>query len=172
MFELKANSFGSSTLVAYLDHNPNELTVTHGGNCFSVWANNRLSYQIVNIKFEPLKKLMRFGVVAFPIKIKHIGKNRAIIIDERIPQEWLNKRYCSICCPQDLMPEEQQRRIETVYRRKKALGLIIDAGNGLFVEKSFESKYAKKEREKNGGYIYAPMIYCVERFKSLSRNRY
>lgn len=89
------------------------------GNCFSVVAENDKSYRIVNFVHENMEELFRRGFKA-PFKIAVIGKNTAIVHDERIPDRWYQDRYCEVCCPSELLPVNQRmahlRHIECGYR--------------------------------------------------------
>ncbi len=79
------------------------------GNCFSMRTNNDKHYRIVNFNVENLRELIRLEV-KLPVKLLPLRDGTAVICDERIPDEWYNTEYCSVCCPHDLLPHPQQAR--------------------------------------------------------------
>ena len=78
------------------------------GNCFAVGIGQGKWYSIVNFKHENLEELLFRKVISWPIKISPIDEHRAVIFDERIPDEWYSRRWCETCCPEELLPIPQQ----------------------------------------------------------------
>ena len=115
---------GEITLVAYLGDFPRE-----SGNCFSM-VTEKEPYKIVNFHAENLEELIERKVVSWPIKIIPISKTEAIVCDERIPDEWYKTEYCTICCPDDLLPPQQKAK----HLRQEMRGERIEK-NGLIIRK-------------------------------------
>jgi hypothetical protein len=44
----------------------------------------------------------------YPVKIIPISKRQAIIHDSRIPFNWYDDKWCTVCCPDKLLPIPQQ----------------------------------------------------------------
>ena len=87
------------------------------GNCFSVNVENEVKdYRIVNFGYENLKELLRQGLT-WPIKIKILSGRTAIIHDYRIPDDWYFEHFCGVCCPQSLLPVNQQVQRERAIER-------------------------------------------------------
>ena len=99
-----AEGVSTTTLVGYIYKKPFPHPT---GNCFSVECEGT-TYNVVNCVHENLEHLIETKVVEFPVKIKVIGYDTAIITDERFPSEVLFEKYCSICCPKHLHPRKQQ----------------------------------------------------------------
>lgn len=59
------------------------------GNMFSVEGDDKNKYDIKNIFLENFEELIRKGIVAFPVRIKVIGIESALIVDKRIDKHWL-----------------------------------------------------------------------------------
>lgn len=82
---------------------------------------------------ENLKHLLQENIIKFPIKCKVIGKYNAIIIDSRVPENFLRKNYCEICTPHSLLPDYQKKRIQEEIdsgQREE-----INIGNGMILIK-------------------------------------
>lgn len=77
------------------------------GNCFGVVTYDNKHFSIVNFILENLEEVIRRGV-NFPIKIHPIGEKHAVIHDERILDNWYRDRWCSLCCPSNLLPVQQK----------------------------------------------------------------
>jgi len=99
-----AEGVSTTTLVGYIYKKPFPHPT---GNCFSVECEGT-TYNVVNCVHENLEHLIETKVVEFPVKIKVIGYDTAIITDERFPSEVLFEKYCRICCPKHLHPRKQQ----------------------------------------------------------------
>jgi len=108
------------------------------GNCFSVSSDSTVRYKIVNFILENLQELLKQNVISWPVKILPISNRAAVIVDERIPEEWYSKEYCEICCPFDLLPHNQQM----TYVRKLLRGDIeeIECSNGIMVKQNFKQR--------------------------------
>lgn len=80
------------------------------GNCFSVGDDAGNTYNIVNFTVENLQELVARGTLSWPIEIEIIdGAKTAIVNDDRIPDEWYDKRFCRRCCAQELMPTSPEQ---------------------------------------------------------------
>lgn len=78
------------------------------GNCFSVKCSDGSGHRIVNFCIENLQELLNREILEYPIKIGVLREGIAVIHDERIPDEWYDKRFCEVCCPSDLLPVPQR----------------------------------------------------------------
>jgi len=76
------------------------------GNCFSVETVEGERFRIANFGLENWEEMIRRGI-GFPIKIMKIDERRAIVHDERIPDNWYDNNWCEICCPRSLLPKQQ-----------------------------------------------------------------
>lgn len=108
---LQARSMGGETCVAFFSPNKNI------GNCFSLIASGR-AYKIINFFAEELHKLLDSGL-PWPIQIKVIRDDIAVIHDIRIDNKHYATEWCESCCPKDLLPLPQQLAIERQDIRKK-----------------------------------------------------
>lgn len=82
-----------------------------GGNCFDLIDIDGSYHKVANFSYENLKEWQkRTGQV--DIKVRCIPKSNTIwgICDERIPNEWYNKEYCTVCVPLRLLPLEQRKK--------------------------------------------------------------
>lgn len=86
-------------------------TLLASGNCFSVLDKKGEKYNIVNFYHENIEK------VEFPIKIRVLGGNTAIIADEKINDDLYNDRFCTCCCPKNLLPLPQKLKYELNVKR-------------------------------------------------------
>ena len=141
----QARKITDTTLVGYIDLHEDELIPIGDGNCFSVlasfWGVFYRNYKILNIGLEDLEKWMRLTNTSFPIKIKPLDKRHAVIIDERIPNNWFSKdTYCELCSPHHLLPKLQ---IEKDYQLKLDKGLIALVLHPKY-QKPFSEKYSGK----------------------------
>lgn len=93
---MEAARIESSTMVGFGGEFPRKR-----GNCFSVGIddNDGTIFHIVNFHAENLEELIKRGIVSWPIEISPIATWHALIVDERIPQEWYKeeKDWCTIC---------------------------------------------------------------------------
>jgi hypothetical protein len=109
MKNLKAVKSGGQTIVA-------------GNNCFDVVADNGASYRIINFFIEPLKELVKQGMVSWPIDIKEVHykdkRGIAVIDDIRIPDKYYQKEYCEVCCPYNYLTQPQKDSRDRENRRK------------------------------------------------------
>lgn len=98
---------GRCTLVGYSTKNGFPIK---RGNCFDLIDIDGSSHRIVNFGYENLEEWMkRSGQV--DIHVRCIPKSDTLweICDERIPNEWYNKEYCTRCTPIRLLPFEQRK---------------------------------------------------------------
>jgi hypothetical protein len=119
----KALDITTVTLVGY---NPTKYP-TERGNCFSVRADDGSGYRIVNFSYENLQELIRCGI-SLPLEIRILDhtKGVAVIHDSRIPDEWYDKTFCEVCCPEALLPTTQKLR----HERQEARGERV-VGNSV-----------------------------------------
>lgn len=101
------------------------------GNCFSVKTSDDGNYKIVNFIVENLEEVIRRGV-NWPITIKVLSDNIAVINDIRIPHNWYRDRWCTTCCPKDLLPIPQQLE----YERNILSGVYVKNGPLLYIDHS------------------------------------
>ena len=89
------------------------------GNCFSLetkkyinreegYGEGNKSYRILNFYVENLKFALKNKLIEWPIKIHPLSDNCAVIHDERIPNDWYSEKFCTCCCPFDLLPFNQK----------------------------------------------------------------
>jgi hypothetical protein len=105
-------NIGLQTLVGSFGNYPRK-----HGNCFSMGTDNNNSVRIVNFLVENLEYLLKKKWITYPIKLKSVSGYVAIIDDDRIPETFYRKLYCTVCCPSNLLLQEQQderqRQIES-----------------------------------------------------------
>lgn len=82
-------------------------------NCFSVEGDDGHQYRIVNFYVECLQNLP----IEWPIEIKVLEGNVAVIHDDRIPNRFYNKTFCTTCCPKHLLPITQKLEREREISR-------------------------------------------------------
>lgn len=123
---LKAEYVTSVTLVGIcIDNYP-----VSSGNCFSVHTKSG-DYRIVNFSHENLEEIIRRGI-NFPMTILTISNRVALIHDERIPNNWYDMRYCEVCCPEQLLPIQQQ----LTHDREEKQGVRKVSSNVLRFDRS------------------------------------
>jgi hypothetical protein len=90
--EEHATHIGYSTLLGFLYK---EYPFKQG-NCFSLMVKKR-GYYVLNMNCENLEYLIKCKIVDFPIKINCFS-NYCIVVDERIPNEYMFNNECGGCC--------------------------------------------------------------------------
>jgi hypothetical protein len=78
------------------------------GNCFSVMTDDDEEYRIVNFSHENWCEMFNRDKITLPTTILPIDNKRAIIHDHRIPHSWYDDKWCTTCCPESLLPINQQ----------------------------------------------------------------
>ncbi len=111
------------------------------GNCFSLKTDIDKDYRIVNFNAENLDELLKRGLT-WPVKILPMNERIAIICDARISDKWYDERYCSICCPDSLLPHPQ---LASQLRE-------IDRGDRVEKEVEYEGKKMTIVKLKMGDY--------------------
>ena len=99
--------FGGVTLVGYIFSS----YPINGGNCFDLIDTDGSSHRVVNFGYENLEEWMkRTGQT--DIVVRCIPKSDTLweICDDRIPENWYNKEYCSVCTPIRMLPLEQRKK--------------------------------------------------------------
>ena len=113
----------------------------HHGNCFDVVCDDGKNYRISNFSYENYSEVtQRFELS--DVKVSIIGKRNAIIADERIPTEWYDQRWCSICTPSNLLPPQQQ--LEDKLSELKGDTTYIDAGDFTIVSQTITAREDSK----------------------------
>ncbi len=152
---IEATEIGMQTLVGSSGDYPREV-----GNCFDLICGDK-SVRIVNFIVENLEKLLEDKVIEWPIKV-HILKGRtAIIHDERIPHEWYDKSFCEVCCPQPLLPIQQQLRIARDILSGDRVEKVCEDGMVIVTQKLKANKRKLKENwtvEMDSPLVYTPYI--------------
>jgi hypothetical protein len=99
--------FGTVTLVGY---NTSKFPIK-GGNCFSLIDLDGNSHRVVNFGFENLEEWIRLTEQT-DITVQCIPKSNRLweICDERIPKDWYNDWYCTVCTPIRMLPYEQRKK--------------------------------------------------------------
>lgn len=120
---LKALQIEGRTLIGVSAERP-----VNFGNCFSVLGSDSRRYKIVNFFVENLTECIKQGVV-FPIQIKVLEDNIAVIHDARIPDEWYRSDFCEACCPEDLLPLPQR----LVHEREIEQGVRTIVDSNIFI---------------------------------------
>jgi hypothetical protein len=100
---MKGYSITSQTLVGSSGKYPRQ-----HGNCFSMDVGEEKDCRIVNFLVENLEHLLKKKVITYPIELKLLSPRTAIIIDNRIPESYYQKDYCTICCPKEYWLQEQK----------------------------------------------------------------
>jgi len=114
------------TFQTLVGHDRGSFPLKHG-NCFSIKCDNEWEYRIVNFVVENLEEALRRGCLEYPIEILPLDKSLAVIVDSRIPDNWFTDRYCEVCCPEDLLPVNQQMRKIRARARVEEFIIKIDA---------------------------------------------
>ena len=96
-----------------------------GGNCFSLIDPEGKRHKVVNFSYENLKEWQK-RTSQTDIKVRCIPKSNTIweICDERIPNEWYNEEYCTVCTPLRMLPIDQRKEYLKGKMFKKS-GLYI-----------------------------------------------
>lgn len=124
VMKMQMNGVGSYTLVGYMS---NSFPMS-SGNCFSMYNAGGDTYKILNMNHENLEHLISIGKVTYPLEVdvledKHVV-GYAVVCDERVPKNYLDNEYCSICCPDRLLPKEQRERKELKEKLEIAWGIL------------------------------------------------
>jgi len=120
------------------------------GNCFSVRSEDGKYRQVLNFGHENFEELLKRKVISYPVEILPLSEGHCLMADHRIPKEWYDKGFCSICTPRNLLPPQQklERLLDLKSGRRKETEIDFgDGSKGVLV--SHESKMPS-------GYIYAP----------------
>lgn len=98
-YSIKVWHLGGTTMVGYGD---GPYPMEHG-NCFYLGnANEGKWYKIVNFNYENFTKLMKDGVIKFPVPIVPLGNTlKAMLVDERIPKDCYTD-LCRVCFPKEM----------------------------------------------------------------------
>ena len=75
--------------------------------------------RIVNFNYENLSYLLDTHVLPWPIKVLQIGKRTAIVYDPRVPDEFFDAKWCTVCCPERLLPMPQRIHRRMSMKRKE-----------------------------------------------------
>lgn len=126
----------SVTLVGYhIKEYPAE-----NGNCFSMRCDDNTEYRIVNFNAENMKELLKHGLT-YPIEILPMSEHIAVIDDGRIGERWYSKKYCTVCCPYNLLPIPQQFK----KKREEKFGIVtVIKGDKFDIEKVNLDKYKEQ----------------------------
>ncbi len=112
------------------------------GNCFSVYREEvvgshgtapRRDFRVLNFNLENLEHLIEIKLVQWPIDILVYENHYALIHDKRIPDEYYQKHFCEVCCPEDLLPMPQRLALDRMILRGERE--IIKTDDGLRIEK-------------------------------------
>ena len=98
-----AIAVGSVTLVGHSGPFPRKR-----GNCFDVICKNTKTIRIVNLNYENLRHLLSLGTIYWPIRVLEIGEGTGIIYDARVPDDFIDKEWCTTCCSERLLPMSQR----------------------------------------------------------------
>jgi hypothetical protein len=110
--KIKADGVGSVTLVGVnTDTYP-----CKRGNCFSVYSAAQ-EYRILNFNYENLEYLLNTGVIQWPIDILIYETCFALIHDARVPEDYYQKHFCEVCCPENLLPISQRLVLDRMTLR-------------------------------------------------------
>lgn len=125
------------------------------GNCFSL-ITEKGHLSCVNFFHENLTELLKNKAVTYPIKVLPLGERHCMLVDPRIPKDWLNQRFCSICTPSSFLPLAQQaERLIDLQTGRITEQTIVD-GDKVFILRKVQSSLP-------AGYIYAPWIVGPEK---------
>jgi hypothetical protein len=87
----------------------------------------------VNFNLENLQALEESGL-KWPIECEALDARTAVVMDGRIGERWYDDHYCTICCPDALLPITQRQR----HKREEARGARV-VGNG-YISYHFDKK--------------------------------
>ena len=117
LMKVQVDGVGSTTLVGVnTDNYP-----LKRGNCFSVFreeivgGHGKISYKeyrVLNFNYENLEHLLESNIIQWPIDIFIYERDFALIHDIRIPEEYYQKHFCEVCCPEDLLPMPQRLALD------------------------------------------------------------
>lgn len=154
------NKVGSQTLIGV---NERKFPI-HRGNCFSLYnSKEEESYvKIVNFYVENLEHLIKEKILTMPVKVYMLGKTHGVILDERVPKEYYADKFCTVCCPWDLLPidqkiedwAEQLRGEKTVHEFFSELPALTNGGKPVKMyytrydlRKAYKDEISKKSRD-------------------------
>jgi hypothetical protein len=109
------------------------------GNCFGLIADKE--YRIGNMNVENLQYLIKEKIIDFPIEIDTLDDKRALITDEILPKDFIDKGVCTICFPYKYWTDEQKK----IYEGRVASGEIVELSDGIIA-------YKFKQRSEPLGY--------------------
>lgn len=126
---------GGSTLVGYDVRNGFPID---GGNCFDLIDVDGSRHRVVNFGYENLIEwIKRTGQT--DITVRCIPKSDKLweICDERIPKEWYNGEYCTVCTPLRMLPIEQRKEYlkNKKFSKTKEGWLIVSSNIRPKIEK-------------------------------------
>lgn len=129
MKDLKAVKILCHTLVDV----PGKPPLNHG-NCFTVIGDDGKAYSIVNFVYENVRPLVNAGLT-WPIDMRVIGAEVAVIHDKRIPSAWYRDSFCESCCPRKLLPMPQ-----TLQHEREVMQGVREERDGYVTRHFIEPK--------------------------------
>ncbi len=130
-------------------------TVFSAGNgVFEGMVIKLVEHRLINLRAESLEQLMEDRVLSYPVKVLIPVEGYAVVVDERIPAEWLTDDMCWTCLssnvidlvlregPEVMDPFTLKRRERPGEQKQLAPGII-----GMKGESTMEA-----------GYFWAPYV--------------
>lgn len=112
-------------------------TLVASNNCFDVQGEDH-AYRIVNFFLEDIEALP----IEWPIEIKVIGPRTAVVHDPRIPDRYYRNRWCTTCCPEELLPIPQ--RLEWERQEMRGQRVRHDTGSvSTYLGKEPQMEYVR-----------------------------
>ncbi len=142
-----ATGVGSTTLVGFIGEFPLER-----GNCFSVRSDDGKYRTVLNFGHENFEELFNRKILSYPVEILPLTEGHCLIADHRIPKDWYDKKFCTICTPPNLLPPQQklERLLDLRSGKRKETKFNIEGGaSGVLVS---------HETTMPSGYVYAPWV--------------
>lgn len=94
---------------------------TDNPNCFTLQG----SVRIINMKMGPFERVVK-QLAATDVEVRLLSSHIGVIVDPRFPEnELTNSRWCTVCCPTSLLPEEQLRNYLKYWRPSFLNGVIV-----------------------------------------------
>jgi len=102
------------------------------GNCFSAKIKDEeKGVKILNMNYENLNYLLKSQIISWPIQIQIFDQSHyAIIDDDRVPKNYYQERYCSVCTPERLQSKEWRDDLAKRIRSGEVKRSIIRWSDG------------------------------------------
>lgn len=110
-------------------------------NCFSLALRDGLSrhevmdgdgqVRIVNMQLGPFRRVVAEYLADKRVEVELLSETVGLIVDPRVPEHELTPRWCTVCCPFRLIPEEQQRAFLRFWTPTIRDGKLVGWSNSM-----------------------------------------